>query len=540
VRALAVAGLVAAAALPARAQTTGAIAGRMTDRGAPLDGVRVVASGEALQGEASAVTDQAGEFVLSLLPPGRYALEVEKPGYVSFTLEDLAVHADEVLRVEHPLLPLAAAAAAQGATEKPAVSVPTTWTGGVISREQMELIPYGRDFRSFEGPVPSVPGVLRDFSMLGTPGPLARVDGASVAGARFLQNFVDEVSVQTGGYQAEYGGTSSGIIDVVTRSGGNDFHGSLFGSFLPGPRAAGDGGFDLGGPLQRDRLWFYGGFAPAAAGSQREWNYVGKLSFRPAEDQSLSLSGFGDGGSAGSLRYLGKLFERSMDVEATAAWDQTEGAEGLLKLTNRFELAGHHQLRYGGEGTSSWGGAFAQDTWSVVDAFFLEEGVRVEQRSGFTQVMPRIGASWDFTGRGQAKAYAFYGRFQHLDQALGGVQYQVLGDAVASVEYAHTGKPYDTVMVALRKPFSQSYLLQASYAWPTAVKLDAAYVYEWTAKTSASAGVSFHAIRASPWDTQLAARAALTHALSPSYLLTGSLDVFSNPADLRLGVRLSF
>ena len=121
--------------------------------------------------------------------------------------------------------------------------------------------------------------------------------------------------------------------------------------------------------------------------------------------------------------------------------------------------------------------------------------------------MPRIGASWDFSGRGASNLYAFAGRFGQTDQALAGVQYQVLGDVVASVEYIHKTIPYDAVTIALAKPFSQDYLVQASYTWPSAVKFDAAYLYEWTPRTSASLGASFHAIEANPWNTSLDLRA---------------------------------
>src|SRR5438105_14892834 len=105
---------------------------------------------------------------------------------------------------------------------------------GVVSREQMELIPYGRDFRTYQQSLIAVPGVLPDFTMLGSPAPLFIVDGARVRGTRLLQDFVEEVGVRTAGFRAEYGGTESGVVDAVLRSGGNEFHGSVFGDLLPG------------------------------------------------------------------------------------------------------------------------------------------------------------------------------------------------------------------------------------------------------------------------------------------------------------------
>ena len=86
---------------------------------------------------------------------------------------------------------------------------------------------------------------------------------------------------------------------------------------------------------------------------------------------------------------------------------------------------------------------------------------------------------------------------------------------------------------------SQSDLLNAQDRYDAA-KADLAYVYEWTPKTTDSLGASFHAIEASPWDTQVAGRLAVSHALTPIYTLTASADGFTNPAAARFGLRLSF
>src|SRR5258708_9026022 len=190
------------------------------------------------------------------------------------------------------MLPRGAPGAAETPALRPAISVPTTVAGGAVSRAQMELIPYGGDFRTFDQPVLSVPGVSTDRSMLGTPGPLFRIDGATVRRTRILQDFVEEVGVETGGYPAESGRTPSGIVNAVTRSGGDEFHGSLFGHYLPGSRAAGDGGLELGGPLKRDRLWFYGGIAPASAASHTQWQYIRKPTLPPAEEPTPSPQKF--------------------------------------------------------------------------------------------------------------------------------------------------------------------------------------------------------------------------------------------------------
>ena len=89
-----------------------------------------------------------------------------------------------------------------------------------------------------------------------------------------------EIDIVTGGYMPEYGRNSGGVISAVTKSGGNEFHGSVFGTFTPGSLAGtpgtvggatstvqgqrevgniGDIGATLGGYLIKDRLWFFAG-----------------------------------------------------------------------------------------------------------------------------------------------------------------------------------------------------------------------------------------------------------------------------------------
>ena len=99
-----------------------------------------------------------------------------------------------------------------------------------------------------------------------------------------INDFIEEIEVITGGYNAEYGRATGGVVNVVTKSGSNEFKGSVFGYLQPGLLTAAaertpinaasidatgdlaytaDFGFELGGPIIKDKLWFFVGFAPA-------------------------------------------------------------------------------------------------------------------------------------------------------------------------------------------------------------------------------------------------------------------------------------
>ena len=118
------------------------------------------------------------------------------------------------------------------------------------------------------------------------------VDGIDVTGLTFgnvgspvINQFIENIEVITGGYNAEYGRSTGGIANVVTRTGTNTLRGSIFATYQPGFLTAearttpvnassidvvgnraytADLGFEMGGPIIKDRAWFYVGFAPHA------------------------------------------------------------------------------------------------------------------------------------------------------------------------------------------------------------------------------------------------------------------------------------
>jgi len=594
-----------AALFSASAALGGAISGQVVEAGSgrPIPGAVVIASGDALQGERIAQADSAGVFAFEQLPPGAVSLGVQARGYQSATRENVPVHLDGTLRLRLELLPQGARGAAIGRSDQmPALAPP------LVTREQAELIPYGRERLGFIDATAAIPGVLVEPGGVRVSGALPEesrylIDGVDTTdpvrpqpGTRLSQRFVDEVTVLRDFYSAEFGRATGAVVHAETRSGGNDFHGSVFGFGLPLEAShrqpgdalsfAGQSGVELGGPLQRDRLWFHAGFAPEtvslASGAQTDLQYAGKLSWRPSDDHALSLSAFGDPGSGAgsndlSLRYAGNT--AGIFIDGGAFWHHArEGAdrvEGLLDGGSTAQLAGHHRFKTGvdiasesaGSAQQTLFGAFAQDSWAVLDAFWLDAGVRAEEQAGPTgasAVLPRLAASYDFTGRGLSRIYAAWGRFFRpaslggLDAAneaafSSGAQLQLYRDFVASIDYTHK-RAYDGVTLAVGKQVSENYLLQGSCVLSSAprdvCKLAAAYVYEWSARTSFSLGAALHAVVATPAEVGVDARASVRHALSSTYQLAVNLDVLNatnhqassteSPLAIRAGATVSF
>jgi len=268
----------------------------MDGAGGVLPGLAVSASSENLQGVRRATTDGRGRFQLLALPPGTYVVRA-------------------VLRGFHPVerrvtVPLDATAAAdfvlEAAVEEtltvggdaPSIDPDSTVGGTSYTAGEVAHLPTGRNYSDI---VQANPGVSTDRGETqGRSLPLTIygatsaenqwiVDGVDttnvykgIQGKAFSTEFVQQVEVKTGGYQAQYGGALGGVINVVTKSGGNEYHADAFAYydsngtashqvFVPGVdstinamRVAGgervDVGADVGGFLVKDRLWLFGAY----------------------------------------------------------------------------------------------------------------------------------------------------------------------------------------------------------------------------------------------------------------------------------------
>jgi len=281
--------VIAAGAL---AQTTGGIAGRVTDEdGGALPGVTVTATGAALQGSRTAVTGAEGEFHLPLLPPGSYTLAFALAGFG----EEKAELVVGLGRDTTFAMTLHATAAEEITVtgDIPPVDPRSSSIGTNFSARAIATLPTGRNYSSL---VQVAAGVSSDanpenqgqstLSFYGSSGAenTFYIDGVNTTGVEYgFQGkelnfeFIQEIEVKAGGYEAEYGKATGGIVNVITKSGGNAFRGDAFGYFdddslqsSPDPIVSTgatvegyrrqDYGVDLGGYLVRDRLWFFAAY----------------------------------------------------------------------------------------------------------------------------------------------------------------------------------------------------------------------------------------------------------------------------------------
>lgn len=409
------------------AQGTAVVTGIVTDAATskPVPDVVITATSSALQGEEVVVTDSSGLYRLAQLPAGVYTLKLEKESFKPYSRTDINVRTDRTVRVNIQLQP----EAVQGDTvvvvgRPPTVDIGSTTTGINVGKDFINNIafiqPNGSGVRTFESLASVAPQVIADeygygFSGAQSPENLYLVDGVSTGdpafgtnGAQFPVEFVEEANVVTGGYQAEYGRATGGVLNVVTKSGSNEFHGMVWGNWTPGalqgtpktidsaassillqPKLLNtvDFGAQVGGPIIKDRLWFFVGFAPSFNWDQttrslrafstdpmtgeetnptipgstqvreeptRAFSYIAKLTFLINADNNLSLSVVGSpssaevpfsfserrstangwkGGSLAindtntlSLKYQGGFLDKHLLLDASVGWFRLRSA----------------------------------------------------------------------------------------------------------------------------------------------------------------------------------------------------------------------
>lgn len=317
-------------------ETTGDIEGTVKDpNGAVVPGVvltvRSVQSSTGARPDATAgftrniTADSNGFFRMQQVPPGFYSVTTAATaGFGEATVNNVEVVIGRSTLVDINLT-VGGTANVVDVTADGAVAIDPTSNKvqANITSQAIDLLPKGTNFTSLLQTTPSV----RNEPLSGG----FQIDGASASENTFIIDgqevnnfrtgvlnvnnnlpfqFIQEISVKSGGFEAEFGGATGGVITVVTKSGGNDFHGEFGTSFrvaglqagprpfqrlaniaaagtLPAlriseyilpPRDEGTSHFpfaSLSGPIIKDRVWFFGAYAPQYINTDRQFNYVG-------------------------------------------------------------------------------------------------------------------------------------------------------------------------------------------------------------------------------------------------------------------------
>ncbi len=340
--------------------TKGGISGRVMDAaGAVIAGAKVTISGPT--GERTITTNSEGTFEVQNLIPGLYKVKAEQAGFKTITVPDVAVFVGKVSALKLTLEAGNISEVVEVTAGAATLDTTSTAIGSNLNDQLYENLPLQRTVTSLFYLTPGVTDSLGG----GTANPsisggsaldnLYVADGVNITDASFgglgvfsrvygtlgvgiNTTYIKEVQVKTGGFEPQYGQAQGGIVNIITKSGTNEYHGSLYGYMRPDAFEAErlqpddvkvnkvgkllaneeyDTGADFGGPIPglKDRLFFFGSFNPTvrrtlvrpAEGSgllqlygnqtHRRFftkNYAFKLDFNASPNHQINFSIFGD------------------------------------------------------------------------------------------------------------------------------------------------------------------------------------------------------------------------------------------------------
>ena len=279
-------------------------------QGAVLPGVTIEARSQAGV-VVSTVTDERGAFRFPSVGPGKYEVTAQLTGFRTSKLENLELLLGQIKTIDFTLQIAGVSEEVQVTAEAPLVDTRQSARATSIRAEQIDLLPKARDFTSL---VTQVPGANNETKLGGI-----SIDGASAGENRFIvdgiettnlrngtsgknviADFIEEVQVKSSGYTAEYGGALGGVINAVTKSGTNNFRGTALFNWQSDKLESSnrpilrrgvlnnaiaeyqtypedkynrfEPGFALGGPILRDKMWFFGAYQPALTKTTRVVN----------------------------------------------------------------------------------------------------------------------------------------------------------------------------------------------------------------------------------------------------------------------------
>jgi hypothetical protein len=332
-------------------ETTGGLQGTVKDpTGAVVSKALVEVSGPALIGTKKVETDSVGNYRFSNLPPGEYTITVTAQNFKTLRQEHVKLNAGALPTIELKLEIGQTSQVVEVSSLAPIVDVTTSKVETEVTEEVLAAMPKGRSFQSV---IPFAPGA-RQEPLASSRTDQGRVNGFQIDGASDAENvymqeglnttaiygggvganvpfeFVQEVQVKSSSFEAEFGGATGGVVNVVSKRGGPAWHGNVFtyysgdkldannqcvtrgyntinatcglrltpGTSLNSGTAAStwtdrkDGvpqyyaqkqdqysvvepGFSISGPLLTNRLWLFTSYVPTLSNTTRTVNFTG-------------------------------------------------------------------------------------------------------------------------------------------------------------------------------------------------------------------------------------------------------------------------
>lgn len=402
---------------------TGQLTGTVTDKDkAPLPGVSVTISSPSLMlPQMATVSNENGLYRFFSLPSGTYKVTFEIQGFRSVVREGIIIGAARTVMLDMVLEQGTLEESITVTGKSPTVDLKMTQTGTTFTKDLILSLPLARDLASIFN---SAPGMFARTSH----GSDARSNNFVVDGVKMQDpvtgdpyqtvpwNAIDEVEIETGNQKAEYGAVKGALVSVITKAGGNEFSGGLnfyyrskslqsdntkgtpFEGRFVGFRYQYLPGFSFGGPIKKDKIWFFtsldvdknssytqgfpapatfgGALPPSAPIGQSTIAPFGKLTLQLSDSDKLTASGYWRGykwDHRGASRWTvlnANVKEDSAVTIGTAQWTRTMSKDVLFNLKgswyslHQYLLANDHFAPLVDEATDNINrGGYGSDWW---------------------------------------------------------------------------------------------------------------------------------------------------------------------------------
>jgi hypothetical protein len=322
---------------------SGNIEGWLTnEKNEPIASANIVVTSADLLGTRGTSSNDQGYFRIQSLPTGLYHLHISVISYSTEDLNNVRVGLGTTTNVGTIKLKEKAVQIGEVVvtSERPQIDQSTTSVGKSFTNRELVDLPLERNYQQISqlAPQASVSYYGDGISFLGATGKENRyyINGTNVTepeadwyATLLPYNFIKEIKVRSGGYEAEYESSLGGVVEAITQSGSNELRGQAF-SFYTNNKFSGehmalggplqrsfsqyDMGIGIGGPIVKDRLWFYLSYNPQFENEEVVINgqgnrnfptsrqiYAGKLSFLYDERNRFEVSVFGDPSTSHSI-----------------------------------------------------------------------------------------------------------------------------------------------------------------------------------------------------------------------------------------------
>jgi len=372
----------------AQSTTDGAVGGTATDSsGAAVSGAKVTARNNGTNASDSTTTDETGYFRIAKLTPAEYTITVEANGFAPYKVEKVVVQIGTVTELDARLGVASAGATVVVSAELPVINTVSQDFSNVVDEKAITNLPINNGrWSSFALLTPGAVNDGNGFGLISFRGISPLLNNSTVDGGDNNQAFfseergrtrigytipkaaVQEFQVNTSNYSAEYGRAAGAVINTLTRSGSNQFHGEVYyfdrdnewgainpnttlttqqsnGSFVTAPFKPKDVrkiyGFGVGGPVIKDKLFFFFAFDrydkdyPGTAKANNPVAFfaspVADLSTHGGSCAALNANSITDPNQRAATQGACTLFSnQGLPDYATAVSDYNAGIQNLL------------------------------------------------------------------------------------------------------------------------------------------------------------------------------------------------------------------